>query len=642
MKLTTHPNRTSSNSNRSCNANAEVMLSSFASLLSSAVTNGVEHPLISSEDPTLSRLLSLDPTINNNNDNAEPLLFPGLALKNVHANKANYRQNNDKHSNHPSSSSSTINAPTSIQNVAAHSLAVPITANQSSVDSIPSHLLQNLTASLKRLIDSRMRSSLAALRHTMKDGIDDSIMKLLLVTLDPIRITTVVTSFTVVAISADGLISQCDNRRQSEETQQRGAPVVEGPKRITLPLILEAIIDAKVLGKMANLTLQAPGTIMGTMHPTNSLLTSVSVTFDTMALLKSMMSQARIIVKKGIREAACISANFKKNAELGGGPGFFLHNLQQPPQNNQGSTTSTPTSTSSSSSRPTSTSAMQEKLLTSYPNHLRQTVEHFLPASESADSVSIEGFPSHLAKTLLSLSKPKSDSSRSSGVGANGSERGSSSEGSDLSKGQPKQGIKHQHLQSNVNASHGIHNNNMNSVSRSLNSGSNGSSNRHHHLHQHASSWIENVPLTSSSIAADNNNNINSNPSGLMNPPPRGRQRLSHSDKYYNNSHNQSTHDNIHWTNIAQHLGSSSQGQHMVGPSSTFATTRTMGLNSTGLPIAYNSNGDVTNRNTNNLINNSNISAQHHQFLQQQQQNFTSYKRQRIGSGSDDSSEREM
>jgi len=466
----------------------------------------------------------------------------------------------------------------------------------------------------------------------MKDGIDDSIMKLLLITLDPIRITTVVTSFTVVATSADGLEPQRDTRLR-EETQERGASMVEEQKRITLPLILEAIIDAKVLGKMANLTLQAPGMITGTIHPTSSLLTSVSVAFDTMALLKSMMGQARVIVKKGIRQAACISANFKKNAELGMGGGFMdydkrLQSLQgQPPtpQNNQDNSNATPISTSSSSSRLTSNSVMQEKLLTSYPTHLRQTVEHFLPASENADSVSIEGFPSHLAKTLLSLSKPKSDSSRSSGSGSRvSSGRGSSSEGSDLSDPKPKQEL------NNIN----------NANANTINNDVVGRSGKRQNLHQSNFSWIQNVPPTSPSTPTYNSNNNNKN----------------------NSNHNQKAHNHRHWANVSQHMGSSSQGQHMVGPSSTSSTTKVIGSNSTDLPIAYNSNDTVTSNNTTNQTKPLNISDQHYQFLQQQQhqqqhhqqqqhqqhqhqqqqqqqqQYLPSPKRQRIGSGSDLSS----
>lgn len=290
----------------------------------------------------------------------------------------------------------------------------------------------------------------------MKDGIDDSILRLLLVTLDPIRITTVVTSFRVVA-TQPSLVNGSKDRREGAEvrappplTTGEEAPIhrrtiscgcaPEKPYSITLPLILEAIIDAKVLGKMANLAIQVPGTITGTIHPNDSLLTSVSVTLDAMALLQSMMGQARIIVKKGIRKAACISANFKKNAELGGVVGV------RPPEINNdhdkvvsGGSTANPTvssmsSTTSSSSlppplTPTSSSVMQEKLLTSYPNHLRQTVENFLPATENEISVSMEGFPSHLVNTSISLSKQrKSDSIRSSrgSVGSSGSEAGGS------------------------------------------------------------------------------------------------------------------------------------------------------------------------------------------------------------------------
>jgi len=164
------------------------------------------------------------------------------------------------------------------------------------------------------------------------------------------------------------------------------------------------------------------------------------------------MGQARIIVKKGIRQAACICANFKKNAELGMGGGLMdvetrLQMLQRPlpppppPQNDEETAASTstnttvatpssvPSSSSSSSSSPEpmpprASSVMQEKLLTSYPSLLRQTVENFLPAPENAASESMAGFPSHLIDTSLRLSNALPESRRSnigSGKEADGS-----------------------------------------------------------------------------------------------------------------------------------------------------------------------------------------------------------------------------
>ena len=108
------------------------------------------------------------------------------------------------------------------------------------------------------------------------------------------------------------------------------SPGAESQEAVSLPIVLEAIIDAKVLSKMVNLTLRAPGKITGTIHSADLLLTSVSVTFDTMALLKYMMYQARIIVKKGIREAAYISGRFRKLEPLD--LNMRLPNFQ-PPQN---------------------------------------------------------------------------------------------------------------------------------------------------------------------------------------------------------------------------------------------------------------------------------------------------------------------
>lgn len=520
LKMTTRPNRASKKhlDNRYV-ANTEVMLSSFASLLSSAVTNGVEHPLLSSEDPTLSRLLADDPT---NNDEMPLLSFSGLSLRNGNGNTAN-NSNRRNSSSTTSGINNSSSSSSSIQDVAAHSLATTINADLSTIDSIPSQLLQNLTGSLKRLIDSRMRSSFAALLRTMKGGIDDSIMRLLLVTLDPIRITTVVTSFTVITTSSQG------------DTQSRGSPSVENQNSIdnsvTIPLILEAIIDAKVLSKMVNLTLHAPGTITGTINPNNMLLTSVNVAFDTMALLKSMMSQARVIVKKGIREAAYIRASFRKNAELNGMEGLIdctrsLQDLYQLPppydrvnDDSINNPTSQHTANVSSSSKATAGSTMQEKLLTSYPSHLRQTVEHFLPAMENSDSVSIEGFPSHLAKTLLSLSKPSpspSNSSGNEGVDGNrsmsGGRGGSSSESSNQGEG-----MQAQHQRQNNSSKHKTNDNTL------INKGE-----KRHSSQANEGSWTQRTQLTSFSTAIENNNNNNHQGHGQNAALTSGVLSLSH------------------------------------------------------------------------------------------------------------------
>ena len=43
----------------------------------------------------------------------------------------------------------------------------------------------------------------------------------------------------------------------------------------------------------------------------------------------------------------------------------------------------------------------QDELLASYPEHLRETVSHFLPESEITEDLNVEGFPPNLLQTLI-------------------------------------------------------------------------------------------------------------------------------------------------------------------------------------------------------------------------------------------------
>jgi len=429
MKVPSHQRR----QHNPTGAKAEVMLSSFATLLSSAVTKGVEHPLLSSANPTLSRLVSPN---TNHITNIQPVSYPSLALKNRNGNNRNVSLSSE--GGDPNKNAGIKNAPW-----AAQKLASIVTVDRSTVDSVPGHILKNLSDSLKLLIDSRLRSSLSALVRTMKpnknttvaaasgatssmatnppsslDGVigirrdaDVNIMELLLVTLDPIRITTVVTTFTVIPSMANGLVNPLHKssniKHEVDNASSRGIKNTsskdDDSRVVTLPLVFEAVFDAKVLGKMVNLNIQAPGTITGALNPSDSLLGSVNVSFDTMTLLRSMMHQARVVVKKAFREAAI----FQKKATCNLVGKSHSGSCISTGESQQHDAHEVSNGATSISSKP---STMQEALLTSYPNHLRKTVEHFLPAMmETSEDVSIEGFPSHLANTLISLSKGSSN-----------------------------------------------------------------------------------------------------------------------------------------------------------------------------------------------------------------------------------------
>lgn len=343
----------------------ELLVASFSSLLSSAHTNGVHHALLPPEDKTrsLSNLLSYIPSNHGHNHNLGHNLIHG-------------QYNNHPHphlSQSPAVASCTLpclklrsEVPyanrrlknVSLQEVMALNLSSPIVAHRSNIDEIPKLLLQSTSDSFQELLSSRLRVSMQAITKTMlklgNEGSDAMVLRRLLTSSEPVKITTVVTSFQVVAK---------DDQHKCNES-----------KSVIRPLVFETIFDLSILGKMYTVSVQAPGTINATLSPTDYRLHNVKIVFDTMSLLKAMMTQVRAVVKKAVKRAASITSTvttFRKKKER-----------------------------HSSKNRTTP----QDNLLASYPEHLRETVQHFLPEKEADDSTNIEGFPPNLMNTLKSLS----------------------------------------------------------------------------------------------------------------------------------------------------------------------------------------------------------------------------------------------
>ncbi len=259
---------------------AEVVLSSFASLLSFAETNGGIHPLLSSKGPTLTRFIS-SKSKEDKDDDSTPVkcYFPSLSL--TRNNSDQKKMNVNRH------------------DLAALNLATPTSVDRDNMEKIPSLILKSIYESFDLLIMSRLRCSLLILlQKTMKNGqgSEANILMQLLSTQAPIKLTTIVTSFHV--------FPRNDNRGHNRLSS------------LVLPLSFEAVIDFKSLGKMITVPLKAPGTISGHFDSTDGLLTQVEIALDTIELLDCMMKQARLVVRKTLQVAANLTTVISHKKQL--------------------------------------------------------------------------------------------------------------------------------------------------------------------------------------------------------------------------------------------------------------------------------------------------------------------------------------
>ena len=345
-----------------------MLLRNFTQLLSSAMSNGEEHKLSATKEFKLSQLLSpqSDRSWDKNkfNGDTDPCSFPCLLLKGHLKGSSNANRN------------------ISLLDVGALSLAAPLKANRSNIDKVPMRLLTNVTVSFKQLLCSRLRASMSALIDTtVKLGDFDKakVLRRLFNSRECIKISTVVTSYTVLT-NAD-----------------RHQP----PGKVTEALVFEIIIDAKMMGTVHTVTLQVPGTISAVINPNDYLLQSVDIVFDTVNFLKTMMEQARNLVKKTMKRAAKITAAYihmkKKRDPPLKEPATGKEESKAAQNQNEPELQDVVSQANKSQSK-------DQDLLISYPEHLRETVRQFLPCQETMVEENIEGFPPQLAKTLKALS----------------------------------------------------------------------------------------------------------------------------------------------------------------------------------------------------------------------------------------------
>lgn len=184
-----------------------------------------------------------------------------------------------------------------VEDAAALNLGTPLRVHRSDLKSLPITLLWNLSRSFLSLVDSRLRSSQTALvrqsrsRHREDDAHSRVLVGLLAASSTPINPTAVVTTFRALAFS---------------ERVDEGDYI--------LPIVMEAVFDLDVLGHFMTVTIEAPGTIQGSFVGNNHIagpveLLKIEVQLDTSAMLKSMMTEARSVVRKALVVATEIATN---------------------------------------------------------------------------------------------------------------------------------------------------------------------------------------------------------------------------------------------------------------------------------------------------------------------------------------------
>ena len=351
------------------------------------MSNGVEHQLSGSNQFKLSQLLSTSSGHTQASDSSwdsdNSCTFPCLLLQ-------GHLSGSDRSGRN-----------ISLIDIGALSLANPLKANRKNINSVPMQLLSNITTSFRQLLISRLRASMIALVNTsvkLGDLDEANVLRRLIGSREPIKISTVVTSFTVL-----------------DDDQH------PPPGKITKPIILEATIDAKMLGMIHTVTLQVPGTICAVINSSDYLLQSVDIAFDTIAFLKTMMAQARFLVKKTMKRAVKLASAYTHMKRKRSRSQQDTHSNNEEQQNRKQQNILPLQSLSQSDLDTTTSTSRQERrskskdhdLMSSYPEHLRETVRQFLPSQDAMAEESIEGFPPQLAKTLKALARGDDVSSSS-------------------------------------------------------------------------------------------------------------------------------------------------------------------------------------------------------------------------------------
>ncbi|KAL3785674.1 hypothetical protein HJC23_008710 [Cyclotella cryptica] len=193
-----------------------------------------------------------------------------------------------------------------------------------SVASTPKMLLTNTVRTMEELMESRLSGTVLQLLNTANSSAGHTrvMVHLLSPSRTPIKICTVVTRF-----------------ESSQEADDKAEPE-EGQQQTVARMVFKAVLDVKIFGEVTTVELSAPVVIIGRFDGSAAaaavaggaggsqgpLLTSVDINFDCVALLRDMISNARILVKAAVTEAAALSVKIGSIAGgatplVGGGKG---------------------------------------------------------------------------------------------------------------------------------------------------------------------------------------------------------------------------------------------------------------------------------------------------------------------------------
>jgi len=207
----------------------------------------------------------------------------------------------------------------------AQSLGNTTSWTKSTVPFAPSALVNNISGSFSRLVDSRMKAwTLLLLRHSLSTGDGSSRKRLLGVLGASLKVESATTKFRTLPLP------------DSAKGHHKEAEVI-------LPLLFEAKLVIEGKDKLSEaVTLRAPGTVAADFikTPTGSALKEVKVQLDCNSLLTAMVEQARMLVLKAVASSTKTqvpssgsSMNLKGSAAVSGQPYQQQQNSQlQPPQ----------------------------------------------------------------------------------------------------------------------------------------------------------------------------------------------------------------------------------------------------------------------------------------------------------------------
>lgn len=159
----------------------------------------------------------------------------------------------------------------------AKELSSSISVSRELVQTMPPTTTINFLESFMALVDSRVKSYMAAMARQAKKDPTNRLKPVVraLHSSDLIKSTAIIQRFNVVGPS----------RRI-------------GHSQLIAPLSIESLVDLNILGEPYSVTVSGSGTICGTQEERTGRLTYVKITVDTASMLKTMMLKAREVVKR--------------------------------------------------------------------------------------------------------------------------------------------------------------------------------------------------------------------------------------------------------------------------------------------------------------------------------------------------------